>query len=661
MNAGLKGFGLLAVLLAIAYMASPYYSTWKIMQAVQSGSAEQMRAYIDFPSVRASVNQQFDQAMEEAIEKDPMAAAFAGLAKMMLDEMTEQILQPEILAQAIRDGKLNKKSLQKAKLPGTDDAAPVNEAPSDDPISWSAFFDRPDRFRISVGELSVYLELRDWGWKLTAVGIEGLMEKGEKRTSPRELVADEIDYESLPPPVAATDLNRVRREIAEAFFIEQDWGDNLRVEGDFFYLPARQSIKASVNWLDAVDAKGNSVLGEFSEAQLEKRNKFGGFPRYRDGQWTDELPKKPGSGEVVSATGLCTIQVPTRIDQVSLDADLLDEMVVFEQAAVTLKSLRNGQASFSYYTPFDEPKVEPVVIVRNAAGQVLKIPGNTSMSSEEPVTNAQFKQPMYGTTKSLDVSGTPHSIEFYFPQAWKTVESRFTAIKAPQVSFGKFKTPITRTRYASPVEPFKFTPVEPDEFLNGVEVSLQTSTYDDERRLYLQLDLADKLEGNFFIPNGDALKISNAGVAVEAKTNRSKSTSWHQLSFSEPETGNHIEIDRIQGVVEVRYPAEVELIKVHQGELRDGIGLSQESLRFPKNGDVLPFNRAFGARSIVAYGSNDKQIRLLKDSSFWDKKGNRLIFWGAPKYVTVLVARKWHRLEIPVDLSLDDIKEEASQ
>ena len=74
----------------IAYLLSPYYSTWRMMQAVQSGSADEMRRYIDFPKVQSSIKQQIDTAFEQEMSRgDPMVIMMANAFRPMFDEIVQ--------------------------------------------------------------------------------------------------------------------------------------------------------------------------------------------------------------------------------------------------------------------------------------------------------------------------------------------------------------------------------------------------------------------------------------------------------------------------------------------------------------------------------------------------------------------------------------------
>ena len=53
----------------VAYLITPYYSTWRMMQAVKSGSTEEMRRSIDFPQVQVSIKQQIDTAFEQEMSR----------------------------------------------------------------------------------------------------------------------------------------------------------------------------------------------------------------------------------------------------------------------------------------------------------------------------------------------------------------------------------------------------------------------------------------------------------------------------------------------------------------------------------------------------------------------------------------------------------------
>jgi len=82
----------------LVYIASPYYSAWKMMQAVKSGSAENMQYYIDFPKVKTSLKQQISTAIEKESSKNPLSTHMAKAFIPLFDKIIDELMQAERLA-----------------------------------------------------------------------------------------------------------------------------------------------------------------------------------------------------------------------------------------------------------------------------------------------------------------------------------------------------------------------------------------------------------------------------------------------------------------------------------------------------------------------------------------------------------------------------------
>lgn len=642
----------------IAYLCTPYYSAWRMMQAVKSGSSEQMQRYIDFPKVQSSIKQQIDTAFEQQAGQDPMAAMMAKMFRPMLEDMVEELLQPEKLAALITSGKLNSQR-RTNEMEATTKTGELNNTSKS--VSWYAFLDRPTRFRIAVDNMVLYMELQDWQWQMTAIGMDDMLDMNRSGDMPdKELIADEIDDNSPVPPKVSADIDALKADIAEAFFLVHDWGEYVQVEGDFHYSPAMSRIKPTVSWLDARDANNKSVLGQFSKKKQDDREKYHSANQYFEGQWRDELPKLSAADKVVSAKGICRISVPTKMEHYSLNASHLKQMQRQDNSAVTLTDLTNGNVSLSYYTPFDQPKVEPVIIVRNADGQPLKQKGAFSSMPEEPVENPQFTQSMRGTSTSITIAGTPQIIDIYLMYQVVTVENEFTATNKPDVSFGKLETPITQTRYAPPVQEPELKIINVEQLKNDSRVSFHEETnYDKTRKRYIKLTLPDIANSTFAYPDYDDLQISLDGQILDVKNERNHPTgNKHKVYFSEKneDWGSKVlNFDRAQGELKIRYPGKIETLTIKQGENRNGVHLDGAVLTYATGGDIPDYTSVFDTRSVIAYGENRKFIALL-DGSQWDRKMNRLIFWGEPDYVIAKQVSEWIELLIPVDLTIKDLQ-----
>jgi len=647
---------ILFVLVGVFYLCSPYYSAWQMIKAIESGSSEKMQKYIDFPKVQASIKQQIDTSIEQQSDKDPMSMMVVKMFQPMVNQLVDELLKPEKLAELIKHGKLNKNSRKATKV--------TKPSLENKTVSWFAFFDRPNRFRISSDNSVLYMELQDWQWKMIAIGTDGLlnMNRPSQKVN-QKFVEDKIETSPSIPLVAVTDIEAIKKDISQAFIIEYDHGHTAKIVGEFYYVPSMSVIKPIVTWIDAYDSEGNNILGEFSQRKKEDREKYNTANNYYKGKWTDELPKST-SKKVITATGLCKVEVPTKVEKFILNDSNLNKMQAGSISAVTLMGMSNGNIDLSYYTPFNALKVEPVIIVKNKLGQPLRQPSAFSSTRGEAITNKRFKEPMRGTTKNITISGTPHTIEIYFPLEFKKIETKFTATGKPVISFGELESEIRQTRYTEPAIEPKLKEVTKDYVLNDMKISFREKTeYDKSIKRYLSVKLPKVYNSLFADVDFKGVSVFLNGKKLRVRYNRESSRYSYSSYFAEYTkdwSGKILSIDKAQGSIKIRYPAKLENIIINQGEERFGIKLEGPNVTYPE-GDVPSYTSVYDSPSVIAYGENDKQIALLNNGSFWYKKGNKIIFWGSPDYVKVKRVTKWIELDIPVNFSLSDLEVDKKQ
>lgn len=647
---------------AFIYLASPYYSAWRIMQSVASGSSAQMQHYIDFPSVQSSLRQQVDSAFAAQVKQDPMVAAFSQMIRPAMDSMIDELVQPDMLAQLIQSGKLQPARSKAAKTDGLPQDSADSRA-SDAEISWYAFFDRPDRFRISVGELSLYMQLRQWRWQLIAIGVDDLLNMdGPQKSSvaKAEPVADEIDLHSPPPPRTVGDKDALRELLAKSFFITGDFSDEATVEGDFHYVPVSAGTEIEVTWLDARDAEDNPVLGSFSEDELQRREKFHQGKSIYRGQWRDSLPKSSADASVAIARGLLKMELPSRIEQFSLDGRHLNELQVRGDLAANLTGMENGNVTISLYQPFNQSQAAPLIYVRNAEGQPLRKPSTSSIAAGEAIVSPQFRQPMSATRLNLTVAGTPASVDIYFPMKTEQLEVEFTATPQPRVSFGELQAPITRSRYAAPGQEKDLAAVDVAELAGIAPQLLEETSWDNKQRRSLHFTLPEI--GNSAFARLDYSKLQafqgSESLAFNPEQSRN-SISDYKVSFLKDSNGatyEHLQPDRVTGSIKIRYPARVEIVRLAQGESIRGARLQGAKLSYPKDSDFPDYNSVYTPRSAYAFDGEGRRIAYIPSSNYWGDDQHAIFFWGESAYVELKSVSEWIETEVPVDLSLDDLQ-----
>lgn len=633
--------------LVVVYICTPYYSTWQIFQAIKTGSAEKMRDYIDFPKVKSSLKQQINVAVEEQVEEDPMAGAMLKMFMPMMEIAVDEYIKPERIAEFIKNGKLQPRKSSKLK---------AKEKPVKTDLSWFAFFDTPTRFRISMNDLTLYMDLQDWHWQITSVGIHNLMKQAENK-KPKEFIVDEIDNNSPPIPVAVHDIESVREDVAGSFQISGEYNNEVRVEGDFTYLPSRDAYNPTVTWSDVIDSDGKSVFGEFSAEKLAKRERFNMGDQYYLGKWTGTIPKLDSSNKAVSASGVCNFEVPTLIQSYSLGKKDLKKLQTQSQSAVSLSTLENGKVSLSYYAHVELDNLQPTIIIRNASGEPLKQSASFSRTSEDPIVDVRFNQPMWARTTSITVSGTPDKVELYFPLSPVKIEVPFIAETPPVIIAGKPDKPIKHARLVQTKPELPLKAMDIETLKKSISVSFhERVNYDKTKVRYLQL-LFPKIANSTFssLDYSDLNALLN-GKIIEAQPSKSHSREYrNSVEFVKSNQDfTYVNYDELRGTISIKYPAAIETFILKQGETSHGATLNGLTVILPVNADIPYYSHVFNTRSIVALDGKGRQISYLGADS-WNRESNKTFFWGEPSSVQIKRVTSWIELKIPVNVNASDL------
>lgn len=92
---------LMALLLGIYYVASPYWALRQLAKAAENGDVETMSKYIDYPAVKDSVSRQFKTVIMQKMQHDPsmqnnpFATAGTAVILPMIDGMVDMIVSKE--------------------------------------------------------------------------------------------------------------------------------------------------------------------------------------------------------------------------------------------------------------------------------------------------------------------------------------------------------------------------------------------------------------------------------------------------------------------------------------------------------------------------------------------------------------------------------------
>lgn len=663
-----KGFSItILVSILVVYLVSPYLSAWKMIQAVTEGNVLEVQQYVDFNSVKESAKNQIEKSLQDQINEQPMAAMFAPMMKAMTDQILDELIDPEKLSKVIKHGKLSQSS--KSSRPEIEDT---------EITSWYAFFVRPDRFLIQLDDLALYMELQGLGWKVTALGVEDLMNGGAVDNKGSEVTAEEDVLDENPPIkpeiLSEVKLNEIIKELSGRFYLDWDQGDTVTARGNINYLSVKDSISPIVKWGMATDEDGNSNLGTFSTEKRLKREEYQSANRYYRGMWSDEIPKKNSDKKIKSAAGILEFSVPIDIASFVVESD--DVGIENEASSIRFKlnSLKNGHISFEWYQSYELEALTPIVIIRNSEGDALATSSSSSSSPLKPVEESRFSQPMRFVNKSLSVKGTPSNVEVYFVISEKRIELPITAYSKPELVLKKLSEPIRQTVL---VEPY----VEPDfERLSKKEVeSLIAIQYEEnenwqgKKRRSIKLSLPKNANTIFSKSDVSSLKLMKDGESVLFRPTSWRQSENHTYHFVEPSTNNSSEVDvsfdNINGSILLKYPKTLDLFRIYQGEAKHGVSLKDAAITFHAiyddpdltrndkvfNPTIPNYTSVFSSKSVLAYDSKGREISYLAENHSWGGEDKEIFFWGIPEYIEVKRITSWHEIELPVSLSESDL------
>jgi hypothetical protein len=168
------------MLLAIAYLATPYITLWRLYAAVQAGNGAILERLIDWHSVRDGLKEDIADGVigppEVRTSGNTLPAFGASFVTGIAGSVVDKEVTPQHLVATVHDMR---------EPVGAGDPAEFGS------IVW-AFFDGPTSFLVKVhcpgqdGQdppLRVRMELRRSGWKVTRAWVpQDLVERANPRT-----------------------------------------------------------------------------------------------------------------------------------------------------------------------------------------------------------------------------------------------------------------------------------------------------------------------------------------------------------------------------------------------------------------------------------------------------------------------------------------------
>lgn len=170
----------IVILILVYLFASPYLALYQIKNAAQSGNADKLSEYIDYPSVRQSLKDQMNAHMvkEMAKEKntqDGFAALGTMLASAMVEKMVDAVVTPQgmtLLLQG-KDFKQQAESNQDTTTP--QDSTSGSENHIDYSLAYQSFnhvnVKLHNKAKPEKGDATVKMERDGLSWKIKSFEV----------------------------------------------------------------------------------------------------------------------------------------------------------------------------------------------------------------------------------------------------------------------------------------------------------------------------------------------------------------------------------------------------------------------------------------------------------------------------------------------------------
>jgi hypothetical protein len=153
------------------YIASPYFSFWRLCTALQSGDRDSLEAHIDFPSVRESLKDQLrvqmmkSMAQDKELQDNPFGGLAIAFAPMMVNYAVDNFVTPSGIAALIVV------SIIVRAPPTSTRTSPAAKKDIDWSKLHSAFFTSPTRFMVDINNVRLHFRFTGLGWQLKRIEI----------------------------------------------------------------------------------------------------------------------------------------------------------------------------------------------------------------------------------------------------------------------------------------------------------------------------------------------------------------------------------------------------------------------------------------------------------------------------------------------------------
>jgi hypothetical protein len=445
---------------------------------------------------------------------------------------------------------------------------------------------------------------------------------------------------------------------------------HLTIEGDLSFFPALAEGKLDVQWTKVVGPKGRNLLAPLSKAEAAEaaeraRAGFGSLSWSRDGLRSEAQltlsvdAERPG---LVRAEGKAKLKVPLTYVRLELPCKA-GATAAAEGRTATIRRCEGDFLELEWSS-----QDEPVLVVRNAAGQRLGCAGSNSLPvftggrTLLDLAYGDLPVKVQGVRLSCDVKGKVASVLLAVPRDLAEKAVAVTATPEPVVDGERpFKVAAPRTLWDPPVS-LGLKTTTAAAVKAGVRIqaarTYAMSDYNQPKVLVSLPRLDNSLYATIEFP--EATLLDRGGKPVGHRED-SIWVQWPDLAnevrFS-PESGEgQVEFARARGTVKIRYPVAMRVVTLTRAApAAEGLKAQFKGTRVIIIGESTaepelkaPSFAPHAFDLVRAYDASGERVRQLGWEERQDDR-HLLAYWGEPSEVRVLVADRWEELELPYDL-----------
>ncbi|ENX33050.1 hypothetical protein F889_02981 [Acinetobacter colistiniresistens] len=172
------------LLLVVAYVyASPYLTIYQIRQALKNEDTTALAHFVDFPSVRQNLKDQFNAALLEKFPEDErgreggFAALGAMLASSMVDKMVDMMVSPQGVSMLLQGKKLKEGLPDSAHSEPQPVQAETQKQSPQEQVNYRSHYQSLNQFVVEIqqaeqrSKMNVIMQRQGLSWKVTQIQL----------------------------------------------------------------------------------------------------------------------------------------------------------------------------------------------------------------------------------------------------------------------------------------------------------------------------------------------------------------------------------------------------------------------------------------------------------------------------------------------------------